>query len=214
MKTTFRCNPTDLTNVRGHRMQLYVNGRDHTLVTLASAHEVRQKIDFFVEETLSPMVADEDVTFVPIMDGAMEFMTDLTRGLSHSSSVAINSVRASRYGQGQLRGIVNVFENQLDTELICGKKVIVVDDLLVSGHTARAVVDEVKHLGALEVITIFLCRKMRPDHAIRPDFWLFSVHPSTWCVGKGMAHERRLRHLTSIYDVRAENYNEHGFRIS
>ena len=45
MKTTYRCNPTDLTNVRGRRMQLYVNGRDHTLVTLASANEVRQKIE-------------------------------------------------------------------------------------------------------------------------------------------------------------------------
>ncbi len=115
-------------------------------------------------------------------------------------------------GAQQTEGLVYLPEWQFDPDLVRDRHVVIVDDILDTGETARAVWNEVEKLKPAEITTVFLVRKVDTEQVIEPDYWIFDIDPRVWAVGRGMDHCFQLRQLRGLFDQREENYDRFGRR--
>ena len=88
------------------------------------------------------------------------------------------------------------------------------DDVLNSGMTAHAVCNAIIELNPSRITIVFLARKRGVHHSLQPDFCLFEVDASVWTVGHGMDYLNNYRHLSGIFDARANHYDRHGRRLT
>ena len=93
--------------------------------------------------------------FLPILNGAFMFASDLLKEIKISSRVSF--VKVSSYSGTGSTGQVKMLIGQ-DTSLF-GMDIIIVEDVIDTGLTLQKVTDELKELGAKSVETIALFRK-------------------------------------------------------
>ncbi len=98
---------------------------------LVSQEEIKE----ILKETAKKINADlngEELTVIVILRGSLVFAADLVRELD--MPVKLEFMRASSYGSGtQTSGFINV-KQDIETD-ICGKNVLIVEDIIDSGNT-------------------------------------------------------------------------------
>ena len=168
--------------------------RTEQIVPLISEEEIRAKVEELAR-ILSEEYAGRDVVMVGVLKGAYIFMADLVRRLS--IPVSCDFVRASSYGSGTTSsGAVRLtFGPVLPVR---AKDVILVEDIIDTGRTARHIVDALlaEKPASLKICTL-LNKPARREVALDVAYIGFSI-PNVFVVGYGLDYDERFRHLPYI----------------
>jgi len=121
------------------------------------------------------------IVFICVMKGGFMFFSDLIKKINYP--IEVDFVKCSSYdGQSQ-----KVLEMHYDIETdVTDKTVFLVDDILDSGQTMKALIEHYKKLGAKQVETVSAVYKENldfPDHLF---IYQQKENENPWYIGYGM----------------------------
>ena len=134
------------------------------------------------------------VTVLGVMTGSVVLLADLIRQIELPLRVGV--IQARSYRGGTERG-----ELVLNGELlpdVKGRDVVLVDDILDTGHTLVAIRAHVERLEARSIrIAVLLRKRGRQQVSLAPDFVAFEI-PDEFVVGYGLDYQDEYRNLPFI----------------
>ena len=162
---------------------------------LMTPEQIAQRVEQLAD-ALVDCYDGRPVVVLTVLTGAMVFLADLIRRLPMRLEVAVASVRS--YPGQATWSVGPTLTLPVDCDF-AGRDVLIVDDILDSGQTLRAVQEMVVAAGADRIRTCVLLRKDRPDLPDRPgvDFVGFDV-PDAFVVGYGLDFNGLHRNLPDI----------------
>jgi hypoxanthine phosphoribosyltransferase len=139
--------------------------------------------------------AGDPLIAVGVLKGAVFFLADLL--LRVSAPVAVDFIQAASYGSGGTRrGEVRI-RKDLDLA-VGGRDVLLVEDVVDTGHTARTLLDLLRSRGARSVRLCALLDKPAAREAeVTIDYRGFAID-NVFVVGYGLDHDERWRNLDHI----------------
>ncbi len=159
---------------------------------LISQEKLRLRVQELAAEILQKEVPD---VLVGVLTGAFVFVADLARALA-LPELEIQFVKASSYGNGMEHSAFRA--KGLDALDLVGKKVLLVDDILDSGHTLKNLSQAIGERGASSVKTcVLLDKPARREVSVFADYVGFSV-ANEFVVGYGLDYAGRFRSLPEI----------------
>jgi len=145
-----------------------------------------------------------DLVLVPLLTGTVMFLADLLRRLVIPTRLDFIGVSSYREGT-RSRDLVFTKELRLD---IRGRDVLVVDDILDTGHTLTAVYERLRTLKANSIrACVLLDKPARRVQPVQADYVGFVI-PDLFVVGYGLDFAERYRNLPFVGVLRPELYRE------
>ena len=172
-----------------------------TLTTLLSEDLISERVTELAAQIDRDYRDEGDLILIGVLKGSFVFLADLTRRLTIPHRVEFISI--SSYGDresedpGAVRLILDVRHD------IGGRHVIVVEDIVDTGHTLSYLVRLLKARLPASLKTCTLLRK--PDRAqvdVQIDYLGFDI-PDVWVVGYGLDFAERYRTLPRICAMKA-----------
>ena len=147
---------------------------------------------------------DGELTLVPILTGSIIFVADLIRQLPQRMQIHLMSV-SSYPGTATTSQGAKIDQTLTNVPAdLSGRHVLLVDDILDSGNTLRAVTAELRRRGPASLRTCVLLRKRRPEALDFPaDYVGFDI-PDEFVVGYGLDYDDYYRNLPDIGVLRPE----------
>ncbi len=144
---------------------------------------------------------NQPVTIIGILTGSIVFLADLIRLLEMPLRVGVMQARS--YGGGTERGQLTVNSEMMPD--IRERHVLLVDDILDSGHTLKKVISLTDQLGPQSVRSAVLLRKSgRQEIELDPDFVGFEI-PDEFVVGYGLDYLDAYRNLPYLAALEPED---------
>jgi len=182
--------------------------------TLLSAEQIAARLDELATRITrdieaSTGLSDDNhphntLTIIPILTGSIIFVADLVRRLP--LRIKIYPMSASSYpGKSTASQGVSLGSNgdRVPADLT-GQHVLLIDDILDSGSTLRAVTDELRKRNPATLMTCVLLRKQREQAMSVPvDYVAFDI-PDAFVVGYGLDYDDQYRNLPHICTLRPE----------
>lgn len=141
----------------------------------------------------------EALVAVCVLKGASVFFADLVRAI-HNPHLELDFIRISSYGTGSQSSNTMVFSKDVELPL-AGKHVLIIEDVVDSGHTAEFVLREFAARGAASVrIAALVDKQERREVPVHTDFVGFSLQEG-FIVGYGLDYAEQYRALPAIYEV-------------
>ena len=169
--------------------------------TLIDADDIAQRVAEIAREIsddLAKLDHDGEITLVPILTGSIIFVADLIRQLPQRMQIHLMSV--SSY-PGTATSSQGAKIDQTLTKIpadLTGRYVLLIDDILDSGNTLRAVTEEISKRNPYAMKTCVLLRKQRPEAMSTPcDYVAFDI-PDEFVVGYGLDYDDYYRNLPDI----------------
>lgn len=167
----------------------------HTFVPYIS----RESIDARIKELGKEIVCDyaeKAPLFICVLNGAFPFAADLFRA-TEGIGAEITFIRLKSYaGMGSTGTIKKVIGLQED---ITGRDVIIVEDIVDTGHTIAHLMDDLKDQGANSIkIATLLFKPEALEENLNPDYVGFKI-PKKFIIGFGLDLNERARDLNDIY---------------
>ena len=145
----------------------------------------------------------EVLLVVVLLKGAMVFAADLLRRMPRMLEIECLNV-ASYHGGTASSGTVDFLDRRLPD--VAGRRVLVLDDILDTGRTLRAVVDRLLGEGAAEVKTgVLLAKDRERDADVAAEYVGFRI-ADEFVVGYGLDYQGRYRTLPYVGVLKAEAY--------
>lgn len=171
---------------------LDVNKREKTLFS-------REKIDIRVKELgkeISESYKDKNLIVVSLLRGSFIFAADLVRELS--IPVEIDFITTASYGNDEISsGLVQIVQD-LRTN-IEGKDILIVDDIMDSGHTLKRVIEHLEEKNPNSVkVCVMLDKPSRRQVELSPDYTGFAI-PDVFIVGYGLNYGDHYRNVPYIF---------------
>ncbi len=144
-----------------------------------------------------------ELVLVCILKGAFMFLSDLVRHLK--IPVKVDFVRLASYGSGmESSGNIEITK---DIELpIEGKDVLIIEDIIDSGHTLQFLKDRITLSNPRSVkICALLDKKARREVEMKADYLGIEVD-DVFIVGYGIDFNENYRYLPEIYYVTTVNH--------
>jgi hypoxanthine phosphoribosyltransferase len=162
--------------------------------TLLTAEQIAERVRVLGEQ-ISRDFQGRPLMVIGVLHGSVVFVADLIRAISTPHQLGF--VLASSYpGQTTSRSQLHL---QLDTlPDLAGRQVLLVDDILDTGHTLSALKEKLRERRPAEVRTaVLLWKKDRTEVAVAPDYYGFEI-PNRFVVGYGLDFNGDYRHLPFI----------------
>lgn len=158
---------------------------------LISAEQIRDRIDELAGQ-INRDYAGEPVTLVGILSGSLMFLADLVRKLTMPTRIGF--LRASSYrGETTTPGKLEIATGLMPE--VRGRNVLLIDDILDSGHTLSQVAAHVKEHGPKSVrVAVLLRKRARQVVPFEPDYCGFEI-PDLFVVGYGLDYNDDYRQL-------------------
>ncbi len=164
-----------------------------------------QEIAVRVRELAADIERDfdgKDLLVVALLTGTVPFLADLVRHIT--LPMRLDFIGVSSYGSGITPGEL-VFTKELRLEAR-ERDVLLVDDILDTGKTLRAVIDKLNALQPRSLKTCVLLEKIsRRAEAITANYVGFEV-PDEFVIGYGLDYAERYRNLPFIGILKSEVY--------
>jgi hypoxanthine phosphoribosyltransferase len=150
-------------------------------------------------EELGRQVSDDyqgkPLTIVAILTGSLILLADLIRRIHLPHRIAL--VQASSYKGATTTGGALIL-NEAFAPDVAGRDVLLLDDILDTGHTLATLVHRMNDRGANSVRTAVLLRKLgRQEVRLEPDYCGFTI-PDKFVVGYGLDYDDDYRHLPYV----------------
>ncbi len=140
---------------------------------------------------------------VTVLKGGFIFASDLVRQMD--IDVDINFMAVSSYGNRSRSGGNVKIVKDLDSD-IRGKRVLIVEDIIDSGHTLLFLTNLMKERGAVDVkICTILNKPSRREVHIDVDYLGYDI-PDEFVVGYGLDFAERYRNLPYLGTLKEEVY--------
>lgn len=166
---------------------------------LISADQIAQKVYALGQDIKHHYEhSKEGLVLIGLLRGSIIFMADLCRAIDLPHE--LDFMTASSYSKGTTSsGDVKILKD-LDSD-ICGKNVIIVEDIIDSGRTLSKVVDILKtrNPASIEICTL-ISKPSRREIDIDVKFLGFEVEDK-FIVGYGLDYEQKYRHLPYIGEI-------------
>ena len=138
---------------------------------------------------------------VCVLNGAFPFAADLFRSLDIDAEITF--IRLKSYegtsSTGVVKEVLGLGEN------IKGRDVILVEDIIDTGHTIVKLIDDIKSKEPASVaVATLLFKPEALVHDVKPDYVGFSI-PKKFIIGYGLDIDGLARNLPDIYAVKEES---------
>ncbi|MDX5419379.1 MAG: hypoxanthine phosphoribosyltransferase [Hymenobacteraceae bacterium] len=158
--------------------------------------EIIARIHMLAEQ-LEQDYADKNPLFLAVLNGSFMFTADLMKRINIPCEISF--IRMSSYQDMQSTG--NVREVLGLTENIEGRDVVVIEDIVDTGHTVNALLQQLsaKNPASIEIITLL----MKPEclqHQLDVKYVAKSI-PNDFVVGYGLDYNGLGRNLRDIYKI-------------
>ncbi|HJO09541.1 MAG TPA: hypoxanthine phosphoribosyltransferase [Verrucomicrobiota bacterium] len=169
---------------------------------LVSEEEIQRRIRELALRVQSDF-SGRDLVVVGLLTGTLMFLADLVREID--LPLRLDFIGVSSYRDGtESRELVFTKELRLD---VAGRDVLLVDDILDTGKTLRAVIDKLDGMTPRQVRTcVLLSKKARREYDIPADYVGFEI-PDEFVVGYGLDYAEKYRNLPSIGLLKPELYS-------
>jgi hypoxanthine phosphoribosyltransferase len=147
-------------------------------------------------DTLNNTYKDEDLYLICVLKGSVMFMTDLSKYLK--MPLKMEFIRLSSYGSNfTSSGKVNAVDISLPD--LNGKNVLIVEDIIDTGHTAKFLIDFINlnfKVKSLKFCSL-LDKKIKREVDINADYYCFEVDDK-FLVGYGLDYDGYYRNLPYV----------------
>jgi hypoxanthine phosphoribosyltransferase len=170
---------------------------------LFTAEAIQAKVEELSREIVRDY-AGQQVLVVGVLNGCFPFMSDLIRNMSVHLEVDFMSV--SSYGGGnRSSGIVRILKDL--NENIEGRHVLLVEDIVDTGLTARYLIDNLKtrRPASVELCVLLDKREARAEEV--PVKYVGFECPNEFVVGYGLDYRQLYRNLPYIGVLKTEVYD-------
>ena len=162
---------------------------------MISEDEIRQRVNELAEQISGDYADKGTIVLVGVLKGSFIFLADLSRRLSIPRTIefiAVSSYGNSSVQSGAVRLVMDVRGN------IEGKHVLIVEDIVDTGHTLHYLIGMMASHGPASIKTCALLHKTDSTQIDVPlDYVGFSIRDE-WVVGYGLDYAERDRTLPYI----------------
>lgn len=163
--------------------------------TLISEAEIKQRVEELAAQISLDYSDKGELVMVGVLKGSFIFLADLSRRLSIPRNIEFIAVSSYEHGSirsGAVRLVMDVRRS------IEGKHVLIVEDIVDTGHTLHYLIDMLKSRGAASVRTCTLLHKEhRTEADVDIDYLGFPIGDE-WVVGYGLDYDEKDRTLPYI----------------
>lgn len=162
---------------------------------LKTPDEVNRRIHAMGAE-IADACGSTPLTMIVVMNGGLFFAAKLAEAIK-LDDFYIDSIAAGSYKRNVSTGVVQLRSTlKLDPR---GRNVLIVDEVLDSGRTLKAIRDNLLEMGALSVKTAVLVEKKlaRPEGLAHAD-WVGYFMDDRYLIGCGMDSNEKYRHYPGI----------------
>ena len=162
---------------------------------LKTPDEVNRRIHALGAE-IADACGSTPLTMIVVMNGGLFFAAKLAEAIK-LDDFYIDSIAAGSYKRNVSTGVVQLRSTlKLDPR---GRNVLIVDEVLDSGRTLKAIRDNLLEMGALSVKTAVLVEKKlaRPEGLAHAD-WAGYFMDDRYLIGCGMDSNEKYRHYPGI----------------
>jgi len=139
--------------------------------------------------------AEANLVLVGVLQGAIPFIADLMRVLP--LDLTVDFLRASSYGAGTTSSGTVRLVTDLSID-IADRHVLIVDDIVDTGHTLAALKRELQARGPRSVRTcVLLDKTSRRETDVTVDYVGFTI-PNVFVVGYGLDYDGLYRNLPYV----------------
>jgi hypoxanthine phosphoribosyltransferase len=173
--------------------------RTYVIESMISAKSIAARIEALAQEIAADFADTDKLVVVGLLRGSFVFIADLVRELP--LDVEVDFVETSSYGNAmQSSREVRILKDLRGN--IQGRDVLVVEDIVDTGHTLAHVLHLLASRNPRKLRTIALLDKpARRETAVRADWTGFEI-PDDFVVGYGIDYAQRNRNLPYIGRVR------------
>ena len=168
--------------------------RDEIRAVLFRESTIMSRLDEMAAQ-ISSDYAGKDLTVVAVLNGSLMFGADLLRRLE--MPLRLDCLSVSSYHGASTTGVVKF--NQLHLPDVHGRHVLILDDILDSGHTLHAIRDKLE--SETSPLSIKICVLLRKDvprqRELEADYVGFDI-ANEFVVGYGLDYMERFRNLPYI----------------
>jgi hypoxanthine phosphoribosyltransferase len=144
---------------------------------------------------------ERELTVIAVLNGSLMFMADLLRRIPLPLKLDCLSV-ASYHGQAQTSG--EVIFKQVALPDVMDRHVLILDDILDSGHTLAAIRDKLETAKPRSIrVCVLLSKKKQRARHVDADYVGFEIEDE-FVVGYGLDFMERYRNLPRIGVLRKE----------
>lgn len=169
---------------------------------LISEEEIEARVNELAAKISLDYADTDELVLIGVLKGSFIFLADLSRRLSiprHIEFIAVSSYEHGSIRSGAVRLVMDVRRS------IEGKHVLVVEDIVDTGHTLHYLIDMLKSRGPASIRT---CTLLHKEHAtevdVEIDYLGFSIGDE-WVVGYGLDYDEKDRTLPYIGVVEPTN---------
>ena len=163
--------------------------------SLIAAEKIARRVAALGEEISRDYAGIDEIFMVGVLRGAFIFLADLSRSLTvprQIDFIALSSYEEDDRRSGAVRLIMDLRADLL------GKHVLIVEDIVDTGHTLAYLKRLLEARGPASLKTCALVRKAeRHEVPVQIDYLGFEI-PDVWVVGYGLDYANRYRTLPYV----------------
>lgn len=162
---------------------------------LYTSEEIQDGIKKLAEK-INKLYNNEEIYIVSVLKGSVMFTVDFVKHLK--MPLKMEFIRLSSYGSGTTSsGKVNAVDITLPD--LNGKNVLIVEDIIDTGHTAKFLIDFMNHNFKMKSLKFcaLLDKKIKREVEIDADYYCFEVDDK-FLVGYGLDYDGLFRNLPYI----------------
>jgi hypoxanthine phosphoribosyltransferase len=143
----------------------------------------------------APLAKGADVVLIGVLKGSLIFMADLARHIA--APIYMDFIGISSYGDATVSsGVVQITQDL--SRPIEGKHVIVVEDIVDTGHTVHYLMENLQTRRPASIkLASLLHKPERAEREVKIDFLGFTI-PNKFVVGYGLDIAQQYRNLPFI----------------
>jgi len=169
---------------------------------LISADEISARVDVLAEKISADYSDKGEIVLIGVLKGAFIFLADLSRRLTIPRNIEFLAVSSYRYGSVRSGAVRLVLDVRASIE---GKHVIVVEDIVDTGHTLHYLIKMLKSRNPASIRTCALVHKEhKTEVEVDIDYLGFAIGDE-WVVGYGLDYAERDRTLPYIGVVKPDD---------
>jgi hypoxanthine phosphoribosyltransferase len=165
---------------------------------------INRRLDELAQQ-ISNDYRDRELTVIAVLTASLMFTADLLRRIPLPLKLDCLSV-VSYHGKAQTSG--EVIFKQVALPDVAGRDVLILDDILDSGHTLAAIRDKLEAANPRSIrVCVLLSKRKQRARDVEPDYVGFEIEDE-FVVGYGLDFMERYRNLPSIGVLRKELLQE------